>query len=541
MGKVSILKSFSLAAAVLSIVGVSTSPAFARVEQAARFATIAASESALGASVGAPGITATDIDIGGYVECPTCIDIVPLPSDFYMSSFVRIPTNRSSVVSDLNKKVCVGDSTCPTVYQTAQGNASSATLQATNTSVPANSLVRGSSLCTNKNTSVNVKGFCRQCSNDYGSGKEFSCTSAAYPKCVNGMCMKTEEAHCNINGTQYHILKNLSGTEVAAGSQTLDTCVECVNNAHCPAGKYCVRREGQSANDSATGSTSKSIFRCVNCYIDAHCSGATPACLTTALNESSKTTPYYQCRECTSNAFCSSKPYNGSGRSCLTSIPSYGTSKAFTCGCTSNSDKTSCGGAGSGYVCDNNKCRVGCAADDDCAANPANKVCNTTDRVCRYPNSAAECSAYLGLPGYAGGLCRVCTTDEHCSGDTPFCDRSSYTCTADCRKADTKTCTSAVGAATPVCQNSSGNCVQCSTSNPTNVGQCSTTKSICSGTSCASCGLSSQCQTYYGANSVCVTKGVPSGGSSGGRYNCGNKICNKPCNDASGICMVAAN
>jgi len=483
MGKVSILKSFSLAAAVLCIVGISASPASAKIKKANPNTAKQAYGTTTGVDTSLRAFSVDTTVTGGGGGTNT------VATALASQGLIYVPTSLPAA----SKTQCVGSvSPCPVAYQAISSNAS-----ANVTSTTTGNII-SSDGTVNANNKAIRGAYCEASGSEFEKGKckygcrnnnDCSALSSVYNTCSGGVCIRTS---CPSG-------KNLLTT--AANGSKVDTCVQCTQDSHCSSvsGKtHCL-----------TAISTTNYNQCVACLENSHCSGSTPGCLT---YEGS--TRYYTCRQCTLDSHCSGKE---NGSKCLNSIATYGSTQGYTCGCTSN---------------------------DQCSHNSTKKICDTSSHVCRAPQNDSECAAvYPSSTKYyvAAKGCVACSADSHCtSSSAPWCNISggTYTCVNDCSKANTKSCSSATSSSTPVCSGSA--CVECASHS-----DCSATNNkICRNNVCTNlCQSSSECSgAYNNSNYVCAKlESGSSGGTGRTWYTCdnGTKICDAPCGSAQAICMTA--
>jgi hypothetical protein len=274
-------------------------------------------------------------------------------------------------------------------------------------------------------------------------------------------CKVAPLTHCKIDAVtpsnntcvQCQTNNDCSGTTPVCDT-TANSCVACLADADCGAGKKCL-----------TSNISSSLNKCVQCISSADCAGVAgkPACAT-ALN---------MCVACLSNADCAgvagkpacsvnADPTKNQCVACLSSADCAGVAGKPACSTNADPSKNMC---------------VACLSSADCATVPGDPGCyidptpDPSKNLCVPCASNADCKAPTPtckkVTNPANDVCVVCLANADCPATTPVCDKNANddtknVCTAclvdtDCKLATLPKCLVNAADAT---QNS---CVACLT------------------------------------------------------------------------------
>ena len=180
-----------------------------------------------------------------------------------------------------------------------------------------------------------------------------------------------------------------------------NTCEECIDNTHCPAGMAC--DDGECATPCGTAFCQTGEIcdapnnRCVDCLSDTDCAGnaGNPRC---DLRPNTAGLPTGNCEECIESSHCPM-----------------------------------------GQTCVSEECEPSCTTDANCSADGGggSPYCHPTIRICTQCTNDMQCAGTNQPHCSASGDCDECVTDAHCTTAQPFCDedecvqcRTSADCTA---------------------------------------------------------------------------------------------------------------
>ena len=229
-----------------------------------------------------------------------------------------------------------------------------------------------------------------------------------------------------------------------------------------------------SCNGKCTTTDKNAVGSCYECHDDGDCSGSGHKgthCLT------SGSSLKYTCQQCLNNSHCTSN----NAPIC----------DSYTC----RSPKTNAECAqfqpSTPYYNANTGVCAKCVSNSDCSSSGSNKICNTANGTCRYPQNESECQTAFGNH-WSGSTCVQCAQKSHCAS-SQVC--ASYSCRAPQSNSECEE----VNSSKPYYNG--GTCVEC-----TQNSQCrSGNKRFCrNGTCSANCQSNAECNQAYNSSSyVC--------------------------------------